>query len=155
MGKPSAPSPPSAISLLLPHPQPLEGKRRECRGNKGEIEAAVPLGEGRHITLMVSFNISLTPIPLACRAPPTHPPTPPLPLLALFPCSQPQPPNPPPLPPRPLLPPPTPPGSAPRGPVCFPARGTGGGTLMRCSGHREMRHNLPARGPGEIAVFTF
>ncbi|KAJ7988657.1 hypothetical protein DPEC_G00311490 [Dallia pectoralis] len=37
-------------------------------------------------------------------------------------------------------------GAVPRGPVCFPARGTGGGTLMRCSGHREMRHNLPARG---------
>eukprot|EP00064_Thunnus_orientalis_P001901 superscaffoldBa00000131_g1905 len=46
----------------------------------------------------------------------------------------------------------TPSGSAPWGPVCFPARGTGGGTLMRCSGHREMRHNLPAQGPGNESL---
>ncbi|CAG10629.1 unnamed protein product [Tetraodon nigroviridis] len=50
-----------------------------------------------------------------------------------------------------MTPEPPPPGAAPWGPVCFPARGTGGGTLMRCSGHREMRHNLPVQGLGGLS----
>lgn len=121
---------------------PWRARAENVEGTKGQYSLPSASWGRRHITLMVSVNISLTPVPLACRAPPI-PFSPPAanhnPLTT---------------PPRSLLPPP-PSGSAPWGPVCFPARGTGGGTLMRCSGHREMRHNLPAQGPGEIAVFTF
>lgn len=110
-----------------------EGKLR------GDKRRPSPTSWGRrHITLMVSVNISLTPVPLLAE----H-----LPSLSFPPAANRN-------SPRPPLPP-APPGAAPWGPVCFPARGTGGGTLMRCSGHREMRHNLPAPGLGEIAVFTF
>lgn len=112
------------------------------KGTKGQYRLSSTSWGRRHITLMVSVNISLTPIPLACR-------TPPIPFFS--PCSQPQPTHNPTTVPSTS----TPSGSAPWGPVCFPARGTGGRTLMRCSGHREMRHNLPVQGPGEIAVFTF
>lgn len=108
------------------------------RGQKEQNRLPSTSWGRRHITLMVSVNISLTPVPLLAKhLPPLFFPLQPTethrgPLL--------------------LQPPP---GAAPWGPVCFPARGTGGGTLMRCSGHREMRHNLPVQGLGEIAVFTF
>lgn len=111
-------------------------------GTKGQYRLLSTSWGRRHITLMASVNISLTPILLLLE----HLPSP------VSPRSQPQPAH---NPTRSLLPPPHPSGFAPWGPVCFPARGTGGGTLMRCSGHREMHHNLPAQGPGEIAVFTF
>lgn len=127
------------FSTLLTHG---EQKGENVEGTKGQYRLPSTSWGRRHITLMVSVNISLTPIPLACRAPP---------IPFFFPCSQPQPTHNPTTVPSTS----TPSGSAPWGPVCFPARGTGGGTLMRCSGHREMCHNLPAQRPGEIAVFTF
>lgn len=121
---------------------PWRARGENVEGTKRQYRLPSTSWGRRHITLMVSVNISLTPIPLACRAPP-------IPFSS--PCSQLQPTHNPTTVPSTS----TPSGAAPWGPVCFPARGTGGGTLMRCSGHREMRHNLPAQGPGEIAVFTF
>lgn len=121
---------------------PWRARAKNVEGTKRPYRLPSTSWGRRHITLMVSVNISLTPIPFACRGPP---------IPFFFPCSQPQPTR---NPSTTLyLCPPS--GSVPLGPVCFPARGTGGGTLMRCSGHREMCHNLPAQGPGEIAVFTF
>lgn len=113
-------------------------------GTKGQYRLLSTSWGRRHITFMVSVNISLTSILLLLEHLPSAIPPPPSaanrnPLTTPTRC----------------LPRPPPSGFAPWGPVCFPARGTGGGTLMRCSGHREMHHNLPAQGPGEIAVFTF
>lgn len=133
--------------LLLPCSfsalNPWRARGENVEGTKEQYRLPSTSWGRRHITLMVSVNISLTPIPLALPST-SHPLLFPLQPTATH--SQPR--------HGPLyLHPPS--GAAPWGPVCFPARGTGGGTLMRCSGHREMRHNLPAQGPGEIAVFTF
>lgn len=111
------------------------------RGQKEQNRLPSTSWGRRHITLMVSVNISLTLVPSLAE----HFPTPSFPPAANR--------NPTAVPSPASHPPPS--GAAPWGPVCFPARGTGGGTLMRCSGHREMRHNLPVQGLGEIAVFTF
>lgn len=61
---------------------PWRARGENVGGTKGQYTLPSTSWGRRHITLMVSVNISLTPIPLACR-------TPPIPFFS--PCSQPQP----------------------------------------------------------------
>lgn len=76
-------SSPSMQSLGFFHAlNPRRARGEKVGGTKGQYRLLSTSWGRRHITLMVSVNISLTPIPLAWRAPP-------IPFFS--PCSQPQP----------------------------------------------------------------